>query len=352
MSDESSEEKSLPPTERKLQKGRKKGRIAKSTDVVSAAVMIFMVAYLILGWPLIDASFRRMFETAGLAAERGGADSWNAAIRDTWSAMGAIVLPLYFVSFLAIFLGSIVSNKGIVISFEQVKPDLKKIHPVEGFKKIFSLKNLIEFLKALVKSMFLLLVLGLIGWFGLHFVMKAPLCTHDCADDVLVIVALPLVLAALALFILSALVDMALQKWLFLREMRMTHTEMKREMKEIYGDPIVRRARNEIRRSIASEGGTGKASAHLTSTAPTIVICSGNQIAAGLRYVSGETPAPIVVSKGTGARASLIIAQAVNDGLTVVNDPELASDLLRQGRIEAFVPESLFRDIARAMNRS
>lgn len=351
MSGDSSEEKSLPPSDRKLQKGREKGQIAKSTDMVSAVVMIFLVAYLILGWPLIRTGFERMFETAGLAAERGGTDVWGIAIRDTWSAMGTIMMPLYFVSFLAIFLGSVISNKGIVVSFEQIKPDLKKIHPVEGFKKIFSMKNFIEFIKALIKSLILLGVLGLIGWFGLRALMEAPLCTDECIDDILIIVALPLVFTALALFILSALVDMTIQKMLFTREMRMTHSEMKREMKEIYGDPTVRRARNELRRGAASDTGTGKASSHLKSTDPTILICSGNQIAVGLRYMPGETPAPVVVSKGAGARASLLIAGAVNAGVKVVNEPDTATTLLQQGRIEAFVPESLFREVARIMNK-
>ena len=352
MSGETSEEKSLPPSEKKLREGRKKGQIAKSTDMVSAIVMIFLVGYLILGWPVIRSSFERMFETAALSASQGGTDVWGVAIRDTWAAMGTIMVPIYIVSFMAIFLGSVISNKGIVVSFSQVKPDLKKIHPVEGFKKIFSAKNFIEFLKALVKSTIILIVLASIGWFGLEAIMRAPLCTEDCVDEVLVMVALPLVFAALVLFIVSAIVDMTLQKWLFTREMKMTHSEMKREMKEIYGDPTVRRARNEIRRSGGSDSGSGKASSFLKSSMPTIIICSGNQIAVGLRYVPGETPAPVVVAKGTGARAALLIADAVNAGKHVVNEPEIAAALLQQGRIETFVPESLFRDVARVMNKS
>jgi len=351
MSGDSSEEKSLPPSEKKLREGRKKGQIAKSTDMVSAMVMLFLVIYLVLGWPVIQGAFERMFDTAGLAALQGGTDAWGVAIRDTWSAMGVVMVPIYIVSFMAIFLGSVISNKGLVISFHQVKPDLKKIHPGEGFKKIFSAKNFIEFLKALIKSTLLLMVLAAIGWFGLSAMMQAPLCRDDCTDDVLILVAFPLVFTALALFIISAIVDMTLQKWLFTREMKMTHSEMKREMKEIYGDPMVRRARNEARRNSGSDSGSGKASNYIKSTTPTIVICSGNQIAIGLRYVSGETPAPIIVAKATGARALQLIAEAVNAGLHVANDPEIATSLLQQGRIESFVPESLFREVARVMNK-
>ncbi len=350
MSGDSSEEKSLPPSEKKLREGRKKGQIAKSTDMVSAVVMVFLVSYLILGWPVISRAFERMFDTAGQAAALKGTDVWGAAINDTWSAMGTIMLPIYFVSFFAIFLGSILSNKGIVIAFEQIKPDLKKIHPAEGFKKIFGAKNFIEFLKALVKSTLLLVTLGFAGYLGFQAMMQVPLCESDCSDDVLLMIAIPIVFGALALFIISALVDVTIQKWLFTREMKMTHSEMKREMKETYGDPMVRRARNEIRRGIATDSDSGKASKFIRERVPTVVICSGNQIAVGLRYIPGETPAPIVLTKATGARASMLIANAVNAGIHVANDPEAATSLLQQGRVDGFVPESLFRDVARVMN--
>ncbi len=350
MSGDSSEEKSLPPSEKKLREGRKKGQIAKSTDMVSAVIMVFLVAYLILGWPVMRGAFERMFDTAGQAAAQGGTNIWGPAIQDTWSAMGVIMLPIYLVSFFAIFLGSVVSNKGIVIAFEQIKPDLKKIHPAEGFKKIFSIKNFTEFLKALVKSMILLLTLGFAGYFGFRAMMQVPLCESDCGDEVLIMVVAPLVFGTLGLFILSALIDVSLQKWLFTREMRMTHSEMKREMKEIYGDPMVRRARNEIRRGIANDTDSGKASGYLKARVPTVVICSGNMAAIGLRYVPGETPAPVVLVKATGARASMLIANAVNAGIHVANEPETAAALLQQGRIDAFVPESLFREVARIMN--
>ena len=352
MSGDSSEEKSLPPSDKKLREGRKKGQIAKSTDMTSAVVMVFLVAYLILGWPVIRGAFERMFDTAGQAAALDGTASWGAAIQDTWGAMGTIMLPIYLLSFFAIFLGSIMSNKGIVASFEQIKPDLKKIHPAEGFKKMFSIKNVVEFIKALVKSILLLLALGFAGWLGFRAMMQIPLCETDCSDDVLILVVAPLVFTTLALFILSALVDANVQKWLFMREMRMTHSEMKREMKEMYGDPMVRRARNEIRRNIASDSDSGKAASYISERVPTIVICAGNQAAVALRYVSGETPAPVIISKGTGARAVMLIETAVNAGISVQNNPETATALLQQGRVDSFVPESLFRDVARIMNGS
>ncbi len=350
MSGESSEEKSLPPSERKLQEGRKKGQIAKSQDIISAMSMLFLTLYLILAWPAIFGAFARMFDTAGMTAAMGGNNAMEIAIKDTWSAIGVILLPLYMLSVFAIFFGSVISNKGIIFSMQSIKPDLKKIHPGEGFKKIFSIRNFVEFLKALVKSFLLLAALGFAGYLGFRAMMRAPLCREDCTQDVLLAVAGPLILGAIALFLLSALVDNVLQRWLFMRDMRMTHSEMKREMKDMYGDPMVRRARNEMKRDIAS-GGAGKASQYIQERIPTVLVTAGNTLAVAIRYVASETPAPVVLAKGTGARASQLIQNAVSEGIPIVSDSAVAEELVKKTKVEGFIPETMFRDVARVLNQ-
>ncbi len=352
MSGDSSEEKSLAPSDRKLQEGRKKGQISKSQDIVSAMSMVFLTMYLILAWPTISGAFARMFDTAGATAAMGGNNAMELAIKDTWSAIGVILIPLYVLSICAIFLGSIISNKGIVFSLQPIMPDLKKISPTEGFKKIFSIRNFVEFLKALVKSFLLLAALGFAGYLGFEAMMRAPLCEEDCTEDVLLAVAGPLILGAIALFLSSALVDNVLQRWLFMRDMRMTHSEMKREMKEMYGDPMVRRARNEMKRDVASEGGSGKASKYITERVPTVLVTSGNTVAVAIRYIAGETPAPVVLAKGTGARATQLIQNAISGGVPVVTDSSVAEELLKKTKVEGFVPETMFRDVARVLNQA
>ncbi len=351
MSGESSEEKSLPPSERKLQEGRKKGQIAKSQDIISAMSMLFLTLYLILAWPTIFGAFARMFDTAGMTAAMGGNNAMEIAIKDTWSAIGVILLPLYMLSVFAIFFGSIISNKGIIFSMQSIKPDLKKIHPGEGFKKIFSIRNFVEFLKALVKSFLLLAALGFAGYLGFRAMMRAPLCREDCTQDVLLAAAGPLILGAIALFLLSALVDNVLQRWLFMRDMRMTHSEMKREMKDMYGDPMVRRARNEMKRDVAS-GDSGKASRYIQERIPTVLVTAGNTLAVAIRYVASETPAPVVLAKGTGARASQLIQNAVSEGVPIVSDSAVAEELLKKTKVEGFIPETMFRDVARVLNQA
>ncbi|GEM_PF-231104 len=348
--DQGSEEKSLPPTDKKLREARKKGQIAKSTDSVSAISVTMLTLYLVMAWPSILEEFSRMFDVAARAAIRGGPSSWEGAFAETAEASANIIIPIYLLGLAATFLGGVLSNKGVVFAFDPLKPDLKRIHPVEGFKKIFSVRNVVEFLKALVKSILLLGALGLSAWYGLAAIMRIPYCGSGCADDVLVSVAGPLVIIALMLFLFGAMIDMGVQKWLFTRDMRMTHTEQKREMKETFGDPHIRSARKQLQRADAT-GETGKASGSLQSRQPTMLICSGSEVAIALRYVRGETPAPVVVGKGTGARAASMIHNAIDSRIFVENDSDLAKDLLRRAKMESFIPESSFREIARILGR-
>jgi len=181
--------------------------------------------------------------------------------------------------------------------------------------------------------------------------LRIPYCGAGCSGEALVAVAGPLIVLALLLFLFGALVDVNIQKWLFTRDMRMTHSEVKREQKETYGDPHIRGARKEQQRASA-RGETGKASKSLKSKAPTILVCAGNEVAIGLRYVPGETPAPVVVGKGTGPRAASMIQNAIDSRVHVENDSALAQELLRRAKMESYIPESLFRSVARILSHA
>ena len=348
---DTSEEKSLPASEKKLQDARKKAQIATSRDMISAALFVILLLYVLLAWPYILSRFSAMFGAAAKAAIAGGRGAWIGATRETWSAMSDIVTPLMVLSILAIVLGALISNRGVVISFHPIKPDLSRIHPVQGFKKLFSIRNFVEFVKALVKSMLLLTALGLLAYSAMRMVMRLPICGSDCVGPGFRAAVLPMLAAALGLFILAAMIDMLLQRWLFMRDMRMTHTEAKRERKEMFGDPTVRGQRQTLRRELAY--GDAPARKSLKSREPTLVICASITQAVGLRYVRGETVAPVVIAKANTAEAvRALIESALGRRAPVVTEPELAATILRGARLDEFAPEAAFRDLARVLNQT
>jgi type III secretion protein U len=155
-------------------------------------------------------------------------------------------------------------------------------------------------------------------------------------------IAGPLLVLALALFILSALIDIPLQDWLFRRDMRMTRSEARRENRENLGDPAIKGARR--RHRVEAE----RSRPLLRSHAPTTLVTDGEGLAVALRYVAGETEAPVIVGMARGARAGRLIR--ASKGVRRVDDSGLASALYAQGEIGGYAPRSLLEPVARALN--
>ncbi len=352
--DDSSEEKSLPATEHKLKEQRKKGQVAQGRDMIVAASFIVCVLYLILAWGAIQERFAHIFDQMALAAaveEDAGPLYWPSAVSSVWTDVAAIVAPLLLLPLLAAFVGSIIAHKGILFAAEPLKPASSKIDPVKGFKRIFSVRNLIEFVKSLIKSLLIIGVTGLAGWWALPAAMQTPLCGASCIGLALSKALIPIAVASIAFFALNALFDTGIQKWLFLREMRMTHTEMKRENKEMYGDPMIMMRRREMRYEgvMGESGGAGQAK--LSSVVPTLVVLGRGGKAVGLRYMRGETPAPAIVFIGQGAKAGLYARQAAMDGAFVASQPDLVDALSEKGRERHYIPEGQFQEVANLMSQ-
>ncbi|MDD2868166.1 EscU/YscU/HrcU family type III secretion system export apparatus switch protein [Neomegalonema sp.] len=352
--DDGSEEKTLPATEHKIKEQRKKGQVAQGRDLIVASSFIVCVIYLMLAWRSMQAGFAHMFDQMALAASAEGGprpSHWPAAVRSVWSDSAAMVAPLMLLPLLAAFIGSIIAHKGLLFAAEPLKPAYSKIDPVKGFKRIFSVRNLIEFLKSLFKSLLIIGIVGLAGWWALPAAMQTPLCGAACVGLALSKAMIPIALASIAIFALNALFDTGIQKWLFLREMRMTHTEMKRERKEMYGDPTIMMRRREMRYEGAMGEGETTGQAKLASVVPTMVVLGRNGQAVGLRYVRGETPAPAIVFIGKGAKAGLYARQAAMDGAFIATQPDLVESLTEKGRERRYIPEGQFQDVANLMSQ-
>lgn len=132
-----------------------------------------------------------------------------------------------------------------------------------------------------------------------------------------------------------------LQRWLFLRDQRMTKTEFKRERKDMEGDPILRQELARQRREFAQGSTMPLGIKHAT-----VLIAEGQSAVIGLRYVKGETPVPTLVCKGRNDRAVQLVAQARQLYIPVVDEPALAQTLLETGKLGDYVDQAHFHDVA------
>ena len=341
MSDASSEEKTLPPSSKKLEDARKKGQIAHSSDLVSAAGGVAAILYLWTWSETIVEDWRQALSLAGQFVATDFDSGLRQLVGVLLTASFRTMAPLLGLVLGASLLANVVANRGLLFSLEPIKPQLDRINPFSGLARMFGLKGWIELAKTLVKllAMTAALVLVMLGtWKTL---VLLPACGMGCYGFVVGVETKLLLAIAAGCFVAAAVIDLFIQRWLFLREMRMTPSEAKREMQELEGNPLIRGAHQRLRRESASEPRLGVNQATL--------VIRGRNAVVGLRYVRGETGVPVVVCRGSGAAAERILAGARELAKPVVDDAELVRILMRRARLGAAIPSRHFNRVAKVI---
>lgn len=338
-------DKSEAATPHKLSEARKRGQVAKSTDVVAALVFAAAVVYLYgQGWGAIRAQFlfdRAIFvQATSLVATP--ANLWHVVASGLRETIG-LLLPFLLTLVIAALVGN-VAQTGVVLSAHPVKPDWERLNPVNGLKRIFSGRTLFDAFRACAK----LVLLGWVVYESLAALLPqfyrlaglAPLGQlRTLLDDA---AALGLKIAA-ALFFIAA-VDLAYTRRQFATRQRMSKRELKDEFKHREGDPRIRARLRELRREAL------KRSLSLRRTRDAdVVVTNPTHYAVALRYRHGDMAAPKLVSKGTGAVAAAIRTIAARHRIPVVENRTLARALYAETALEEDVPAKLYPDIARLM---
>jgi type III secretion protein U len=234
---------------------------------------------------------------------------------------------------------NVVITKGIVFSLDPIKPRADRLHPVNGLKRVFGLRNLVELVKGVIKTVLLVAVCILSLWSALNAIVRSPGCGLSCLGPVLTAVVTPFLAAAIAIVLAGGLIDVVVQRGLFLRQMRMTRSELKRERREQDGMPEIRSAQRRQRHVLAQGGGRfGIESATL--------LIVGDDVVVGLRYVAGETPVPLLVCKGRSVRAQNLAETAVALSIPRFRDPDLAAGIDRRIAQDHFVTEEFYKPVA------
>ncbi|WIW50387.1 EscU/YscU/HrcU family type III secretion system export apparatus switch protein (plasmid) [Bradyrhizobium sp. 62B] len=339
MSD-SSEEKKLPPTPKKLRQARKKGQIPRSADLVSAFSLCAAFGCLFVRAGAIEDEWR---EGIRLVEQLQG-QSFSSAVQQALVGLIELsltsVAPIIGAAVVAAILAGILPAGGLTFSVEPLKPNLEKCDPIKGLKRIISQRSLIELAKSVLKVFLLgvpLLLTSLASWKVLVYL---PVCGLGCVSTVFKELKLLMEIAAGA-FLIAGLSDLLIQRWLFLRDMRMTESEAKRESKEQGGNPQVKGEHRRLRREAAIELPLGVNQATLILTGPAKLI--------GLRYVRGQTGVPVLVCRAEGELASQLLDRARALHLTIIPDPVLAGQLIRKGIMGKAVPMDCFEGVAKAV---
>jgi type III secretion protein U len=343
MANDESEEKNLPASQKKLKDARRKGQTSNSKDLVSGFTMLAAVLYLLYQWPMIRDRLVELIDVVSTATERPFAEVMQRAVYGTVEVLLMTTVPLLVVVFAVAVVMGMAATGGPVFSFESVKLQFDHISPMKGAKRIFSTKNVIEFGKSLAKVVVLTAAFWTVlrGFIGPLF--QTPSCGEGCLGQMVVSTLQPLAVTAVIAFVVIGVLDMPLQRHLFLREMRMSLTEKKREFKEQDGNPLIKAQRRRLQSMFAKKK-VRKGVRHAA-----FVIAQEDRVV-GILYHRVDEPLPLICSKAHGQAGDEMVAEARRLGIPVVEDASLV-DVLIPHAVGDQIPQDSYTDIARLLVR-
>ena len=336
------EQRTEEPTERKLREARNKGQVIRSQEVSTVAGLLggfFLL--LVLGASI---SSQLMNTTARVLRESGtlrltAANSQAFLVRVLLEGF-APILPIMLILLAIALLVSILQAGGLAFKEEPFQLEFSRINPLTGFGRVLSRNSMVELVKALLK----IAIVGGIAYLVVkkEFLNLGPLMEMDVLSigRYLVRVSLKICFVTGAVLVALAGLDYFFQRWNYFQELRMSKQEIKEEMKDTEGNPLIK---SRIR-SIQME----RARRRMMSAVPKadVVITNPQHLAVAVRYDGAVMDAPTVVAKGAGAVAEKIKEVAREYGIPIVEDKPLARALFRGVEVGKTIPSSLYRAVA------
>jgi type III secretion protein U len=232
---------------------------------------------------------------------------------------------------------------GPVFSFESVKLQFDHISPMKGAKRIFSSKNVMEFVKSLVKVVVVTVAFWTVLRGYIPPLFQTPSCGEGCLGQMVISTLQPLAVTAVIAFVVIGILDMPLQRHLFLKEMRMSLTEKKKEMKELEGNPQIKAERRRLQFMFGGKK-VRKGVRHAA-----FVVAQEDRVV-GILYHREEEPVPLICSKARGQAGDDMVAEARRLGIPVAEEPSLV-DVLIPHAVGDRIPPDAYTDVARLLVR-
>jgi flagellar biosynthesis protein FlhB len=334
-------EKTEKATPKKRQEARQKGQVAKSTDV-SVAISLLAMFFLF------------MFEAKSIGS--GLSDIMTSIFRNgltmSWSEgslqsfftglvyqVGKMVAPVLVLG-LVIGLFTNIIQVGFLFTAEALQFKPERLNPIEGFKKIYSWRAIVELMKSLLKIAVVGLATFSILWMNqgnLVGLVSLPL-----AESLGIIgrMVLQMGLTASILLIVISGLDYAYQRFDYEKNLRMSKQDIKDEYKKSEGDPLIKSKIRERQRQMAMR--------RMMQEVPKadVIITNPTHFAVALKYDETKMEAPTVVAKGADFVALKIREVATDNGVVIVEKRTLARALFYQLEIGEVVPETFFKAVA------
>ncbi len=342
MADSSKTEKATPKRRRDE---RKKGNVFLSQDAVAVATLVgVFLMFRILAGGIAEglADFMHYCVAACSDAERLVSADLKEVVLQALGVAAKTVLPLALASALCAIVATFWQTK-LLVSWELAKPKFNRLNPLEGIKKLFSLKSLINALKNIIKIGILMAIIyfTLIGMFQESskylYVDIVAACTHIFDNG------MNMVMRVIIAFVAVAAADFLYQWWEYERSLRMSKQEIKEEYKQTEGDPQIKGKIKEMQRR--------RAMSRMMQQVPQadVVIRNPTHFAVALRYKPDSDSAPVVMAKGQDEVALRIVKVAEEHGVAVIENVPLARSLFAEAELNQEIPPQLYGAVAEVL---
>lgn len=343
--DQDDSQKTEEPTQRRIEESRKRGQVALSREVNSWLMILTATILIAALAPGVMADIRDSMVTyisqADLlpGAPGGLKNVFGTAFLDI---LKALLLPL-IILIIAAIAGPFL-QVGPLLAVESIKPDLSKISPLKGIKRLFSKKALMEFLKgvlkiALIGTIGVILLYPFFGQMDSQVGQPMPILL----DNMHALVIRLLIGVVIALLVLAA-IDLAFQRQEHHQQLRMTKQELKDEYRQSEGDPHVKARLRSLRQQRARQ--------RMMQAVPSadVVITNPTHFAIALKYDTETMDAPMCVAKGIDETALRIRKVATESDVEVVENKPLARALYDTVEIDQTIPPEHYRAVAQIIS--
>ena len=341
MADEDQSQKTEDPTDRKLSKAREKGQTGSSTEIKNWAILLggTVLVGLMAPWMMrgvTDMSYIFIEKPEAIPVEYGSIVPLFVEILIKM----LLYLAPFFIVLIVLALAANIGQSGLLYAPTKIIPDFKKISPLAGFKRMFSMRSVVEFLKGIFKLGVVTTVSYLMAIPLLAEIPVMPDFSLAAMMDELYVVSLAIAGGALIVMTVVSAIDLMYQKFEFTKSMRMSRQDIKDEYKDTEGDPHVKARIRKLRAERAQK--------RMMANVPEadVVITNPTHYAIALSYKMDDMQAPRLVAKGVDSLALRIREVAEENDVPIVENPPLARALYASVELDEEIPIEHYQAVA------
>ena len=336
------ESKTEEATEKKIQDAVEKGNVPFSREAATLASLLSMAViasfFLASNVGQLNFSLARLIDNAGgLPLENGG-----DAVR-VFEAVGLdilrLLLPVVAILTVAGVMSSFLQNSPRIV-LDRIQPKLDRISISGGWSRIFGAKGQVEFLKSTAKLIAVCVLGGVLLRSAQNDLLNAMFMEPGALPQLVLTMSTRLLMAIAVATIVLVAADLVWSRLFWARDLRMTRQEVKDEMKQVDGDPLVKARMRSLARDRARK--------RMIAAVPraSFVITNPTHYAVALRYVKEEGGAPLVIAKGKDLIALKIREIATQHAIPIIEDKLLARSLYKSVEVDKMIPPEFYKAVA------